>query len=380
MYIVQTGSVEVTLGVGPDSLSLYRLGPGDCFGEMALLTGEPRSADVVAREDTTVWVLERSDFDRVLGQSLTLSRALNRTLAQRLSMATRAIEQARFTTFGSGPAGLRFGRYRVVAQLGSGGMAVVYSAVREDDGLSAALKVLPASWGAAPDLQARLQREAGVLQRVRHPGVIRLLEVGPVPERMGGGLYLAMEWVPDALDRLLRARYPRPLDPSEALRLAHGVAEALASVHAVGLVHRDVKPSNILLRADGQPVLTDFGLAAALADTLGEQRLTAPETLVGTADYLAPEVILGKPIDGRVDVYALGIVLYEMLVGFVPFAGRDPYQMLRAHVEERAPALHASLPVEVRRVVERAIEKDAGDRFGTAAELSAALAELLPDA
>jgi CRP-like cAMP-binding protein len=376
MYIVRTGSVEVSLGVGPDSLCLCRLGPGDCFGEMALLTGEPRSADVLALEDTTLWSLQRSDFDQVLHESMPLARALNRSLAERLSMATSVIEQTRFT--GSGPTGLRIGPYRVLAQLGAGGMAVVYSAVRENDGAAVALKVLPASWGTAPALRARLMHEAETLQRVRHPGVIRLLGIGTVADRMGGGTYIAMEWIPDTLDRMMRAQYPRPIEVSDALRIALAVAEALASVHAVGLVHRDVKPSNILLRASGQPVLTDFGLAAALVEMLSEQRLTPPETLVGTADYLAPEAIVGQPVDGRADVYSLGVVLYEMLAGYVPFAGRDAFQMLRAHVEERAPELPPGIPVGVRRLVEHALEKEPSSRFATAAEMGVAIAELLP--
>ncbi|MBV8717240.1 MAG: protein kinase [Chloroflexi bacterium] len=368
MYIVKVGSVEVRLGHGADGTSLYRLGPGDAFGEMALLTGEPRSADVVAIEDTTTWVLEQSAFEQVLSQSIPLLRAMNRSLAQRLAMATTVIDQTRF-----GGAGLRFGPFRVVAQLGAGGMAVVYSAVREDDGQAVALKVLPASWGNAPQLRARLEREAAVLQRVQHPGIIRVVRIGSVSGTLGGGTYIAMEWLPDALDRLIRVRFPRTLELEDSLRIASGVADALAAVHAQGLVHRDVKPSNILLRANGQPVLTDFGLAAALVEQMSQHRLTPPETLVGTADYLAPETILGQAVDGRTDIYALGIVLYEMLAGYVPYAGREPFQVLRAHCEEAGPPLPPEVPEGVRGVVARALEKEPSRRFATAAEFADAL-------
>jgi CRP-like cAMP-binding protein len=378
MYIVQTGSVEVRLGLGPDSMALYRLGPGDCFGEMALLTGQPRSADVVALEDTTLWMLGQSAFEQVLNESPPFLRALNRTVARRLAMATTVIEQTRFAAFEPGPTGLRFGPYRVIAQLGAGGMAVVYAAVRDSDGLAVALKVLPASWGAAPELRERLEREAGMLRQLQQPGVIHLLEIGTVSHRMGGGTFVAMEWLPDALDRLLRARYPEPLDMSHAVRIAGGVAEALDSVHAAGLVHRDVKPSNILLRADGRPVLTDFGLAAALRDEMSARRLTPPGALVGTADYLAPEVIAGHGVHGRADIYSLGVVLYEMLAGYVPFAGRDPFQMLRAHLEEPVPALPSEIPPAVRAIVARALEKEPDDRFPTAAEFAAALRGVAP--
>jgi serine/threonine protein kinase len=267
----------------------------------------------------------------------------------------------------AGAAGLRIGPYRVVAQLGTGGMSVVYSAVRERDGLAVALKVLPASWGAAPELRARLDHEAQVLSSLHHPGIVRVLEVGAVAERLGGGTYLAMEWLPEALDRVMRAHYPEPMPVARAVDIARGVAEALAVVHAAGLVHRDVKPSNILLRADGQPVLSDFGLVAALAERANELRLTPANVIVGTADYLAPEETGGGQVDGRADVYALGVVLYEMLAGFVPFAGRDPLETLRAHREDAPPPLPEHVPEPLRALVARALEKHPADRVESAA-------------
>lgn len=368
LYIVRSGSVEVRV----EGTSLYQLGPGDCFGEMALLTGEPRSADVLAVEDSMLWALDRVTFESVLGSSVPLLRSLNRVVVQRLAMATAVIEQAGLNA--GGAAGLRFGPYRVVAQIGSGGMAVVYSAVHESTGGAVAVKVLPASWGDAPELRLRLRHEADILQRVQHPGVVRLLEIGEVAARLGGGTFIAMEWVPDALDRVLHASYPEPLERAQALRIARSVAEALAVVHAAGLVHRDVKPSNILLRASGEPVLSDFGVAAMVQDVIAERRLTPPNTLLGTADYLAPEVIAGAPAYARADIYSLGIVLYEMLTGLVPFAGRDPIQMLRAHCEESIPELPAEVPVEVRRIVQRAVESDPARRFASASEMADAIA------
>jgi serine/threonine protein kinase len=163
-----------------------------------------------------------------------------------------------------------------------------------------------------------------------------------------------------------------------ALRIAAAVAHALGAVHAAGLIHRDLKPSNILLRADGQPVLTDFGLAAALASTMREKRLTPPNVLVGTADYLAPEIIGGQAVDCRADVYALGVVLYEMLAGFVPFAGRDPIQVLRAHVDDPVPPLPSRIPATVRSIVDQALHKDPNNRFATADEMARAIVAAQP--
>ena len=376
-YVVRAGSVEVRLGIGQAGVHLYRLGPGDCFGEMSLLIGAVRSADVVALEDTVLWALGRDDFERLLETSAPLLRALNRSLAERLAMATDVIEQTEFMGPRSGPAGLRFGPYRVLAQIGVGGMAVVYSAAREQDGLTVALKVLPVSWGEAPELRARLERESAVLRRLQHPGVIRLLDVGSVADRMGGGTYVVMEWLPDGLDRVLRAQYPAALELPRALAIARGVAQALAAVHSAGLVHRDVKPSNILLRSDGQPVLTDFGMAAAVVEVVTERRLTPPNVLLGTADYMAPEAVSGERVDGRVDIYALGVVLYEMLTGFVPFAGREPRDTLRAHRDELVPPLPVTIPAPVRAIVDCALQKQPKDRFTSAGELARALGEFL---
>jgi serine/threonine-protein kinase len=186
-----------------------------------------------------------------------------------------------------------------------------------------------------------------------------------------------MEWLPQAQDRVLRAQYPEPLAPNAALRLARGVAAGLAAVHAAGVVHRDVKPSNILLRADGSPVLTDFGLAAALAAVQASQRLTPSNVIVGTADYLAPEHIASGTVGGRTDIYSLGVVLYEMLAGYAPFAGRDPLKTLQAHLDEPPPPLPSTVPPAARAVVERALQKRPADRFASAEAVLAALDEAL---
>jgi CRP-like cAMP-binding protein len=378
-YIVQRGACEVRLPARPDGtagVSLRRVGPGDCFGEMALVTGAPRTADVVAAEDAVLWVLDRTPFEALTGRSVPLLRALNRDLCGRLALLTlqvEAIQERLGVSEGGGVAGLRFGAYRAVEQIGSGGMAVVFSAVHGENGQAVALKVLPAAWGEAAEFRARLEREGAVLHGIEHPNVVRVLDAGAVRAAAGGGYWLAMEWLPHALDRVLRARYPDPVPPDEALRLALGVAEGLAAAHRRGIVHRDVKPSNVLLRADGTPVLTDFGLATARATAAGVARLTTEGVVVGTADYMAPEQVAGLPIDGRADVYALGAVLYELLAGHPPFAGRDPLATLRAHVEEPPPPLAPALPARARAIVERALQKFPDDRFPSAAALAEAI-------
>jgi CRP-like cAMP-binding protein len=369
-YVIQTGTLEVWLGLGPTGIPIRRLGPGDFVGELALLTDAPRSADVVVMEDAALWALDRTDFEDVLSQSVPLLRALNRALCTLVAQLTFEVEEAGARR---GVAGLRFGPYRVIEQIGMGGMAAVYSAVDVTTETAVAIKVLPVAWGSAPELRERLGREAAALQQINHPNVIKVLDVGEVETHLGGGAYLAMEWVPNALDRVLRAQYPEPLPVATALRLAHGVAQGLAAVDAAGLVHRDVKPSNILLRADGSPVLADFGLVAVLTDAAQDYRLTPSNVIVGTADYLSPEQIVGLPVDGRSDIYSLGVVLYEMVAGYVPFAGRDPFEILHAHIEEVPPPLPSTVPPAATAIVERALQKRPGDRFASAAAMVSAL-------
>jgi len=343
---------------------------------MALLTGAPRSADVVAAEDAVLWVLEQNDFHQITVASIPLLQAINKDLCGRIGDLTNQVSilESRLGARNTpGVAGMRFGPYRVVEQIGQGGMAVVYSATHVDTEEAAALKVLPSAWGEATEFRARLEREAAALQRLDHPNVVRVFHVGAVDASAGGGCFLAMEWLPHALDRVLLARYPEPLPTHNALDLAAHVAGALAAAHDAGFVHRDVKPSNILLRADGAPVLTDFGLVLLQTDAAAGSRLTTDNVIVGTADYMSPEQVTGAPLDGRSDVYSLGVVLYEMLAGHTPFAGRDPYDVLNAHVQEPPPPLPDEVPRAAREVIERALQKNPDRRFHNATLMADAL-------
>jgi CRP-like cAMP-binding protein len=394
VYIVQAGAVDVRLGLSDDAVPLRRLGPGDLFGEMALLTGLPRSADVVAAEESVLWVLDRTSFAGLIQHSVPFLRALADDLCRRIANASVRIEslEAQVTRIDGDVLGTRIGPYRVMQQIGAGGMAIVYGAVHGATDEAVALKVLPAAWTGKTEFRERFMREVAVLQRVNHPNVIRVRETGTMrppggathrdsageEDQAPAGIYLAMEWFPNALDRVLRAKYPEPLPAAMALDITRQVADGLTAVHALGIVHRDVKPSNILLRADGTPVLADFGLV--LDPAARQQRLTATNVLVGTADYMAPEQITGAPLDGRSDLYALGVVLYELLTGHVPFAGHEPYEILRAHVEEPPPPLPDSVPPAAAAVVQRALRKRPEERFASAEEMADAVETALHSA
>lgn len=374
IYVIQDGAVEVHLGLGPESVFIRRFVSGDFFGEMAVLTGAPRSADVVVVEDAVLWVWQRAAFEAIMAKSANVLRTIVNVLCEHLANTT-ALLDARDGFVEAAPEQRRFGRYLAIQREGAGGMGIVYKAIDQTTETPAAIKVLPLGWDSGGELRERLGREAAVLQRINHPNVIRILDVGEVDRTRGGGSWIVMELLPNALDRVLRAQHPDPLSPVIALRLARGVAGGLAAAHARGLVHRDVKPSNILLRDNGQPVLCDFGLATAVAQTAHTERLTPPDQILGTPDYLAPEQIEGKPVDHRCDIYALGVVLYELLQGNPPFAGGTPYEVFRGHVEGRPPPLLSTVPAPARAIVEKALQKRPEDRFASAAAMSKALAE-----
>lgn len=379
-YVVKEGEAEVSLGLGPGGLSIRRLGAGDFFGEMALLTDDPRSADVTVVQDTVLWALDREDFEVLTHRSPSLLRALNRALCRRLAQATLALEERQTEMDAGGSAdtvgGLRFGSYSAIEQIGAGGMGVVYSAVHRQNGTAAAVKILPPAWGDVPELQLRLRREAEVLHRLCHPNVIHVLEMGEVEQRFGGGCYLAMEWLPHSLDRVLRVSGADGVPVEQALALVQGIAEGLHAVHAAGLVHRDVKTSNILLRADGTPALIDFGLVGSTSQAGRASRLTPDNVIVATAAYASPEQVRGEVVDARSDLYSLGVVFYELLTGALPFAEYDPLATLQAHCQQAPPPLPVAMPPEVCTITERLLAKQPEDRYPSAAHLVQTLARL----
>jgi YVTN family beta-propeller protein len=271
-------------------------------------------------------------------------------------------------------AGTEVAGYRIVEQAGSGGMGVVYRA--EETGLGGrpvALKLLPAALAGDPDFRARFLREMRVAAAIDHPNIVPIYRAGE--DR--GLLYLAMRYVHASdLRRVLETE--GRLDPGRTLAILDQVARALDAAHARGLVHRDVKPGNILLAPpviDGDPehvYLVDFGLARSDSD---DRSIGGAGSFLGTPRYAAPEQAAGRPVDGRADGYALGCVLYECLTGQSPFPRATDVALLWAHVhEEPTPPSKArpELPRELDTVLARALAKEPGRRYRSAGELIAA--------
>jgi tetratricopeptide (TPR) repeat protein/predicted Ser/Thr protein kinase len=267
--------------------------------------------------------------------------------------------------------GQTLGRYQVVAELGRGGFATVYQGY--DPGLEryVALKVLHPELTRDEAALRRFQREAMAVARLRHPNVVIVYEFG----EQTGTAYIVMEFVEGTT---LKEKLGKPLPLDEAQRIVGDVASALDYAHGRGVVHRDIKPANIMITTESQVVLADFGIAL-----LAQSSDSITRGLLGTPQYMAPEQALGDPIDARSDLYALGIVLFEMLAGQVPFRGDSPLATLALQVNAPLPKLRSinpSVPEAVEAMVERALAKDPAQRYESAAEFRDALLAASADA
>jgi serine/threonine protein kinase len=241
---------------------------------------------------------------------------------------TESDDEARFST-----GRVVLGTYTIERKLGRGGMGTVFLAVDAVSGQRVAVKVLPASLARERNVRERFIQEARALAALDHPGIVPLITFA----QEGDDRFLVMKYVEGrSLEQLLRLE--GVLSPSVAVTILREICEALAYAHGRGVVHRDIKPANVLLDARGHVVVVDFGIARKLE---GEKRLTQTGMLMGTPQYMAPEQIEGQPVDGRCDLYACGLLLFEMLAGRPPFDGERTFDILRAHVERAVPDVRA---------------------------------------
>ncbi len=260
------------------------------------------------------------------------------------------------------------GRYRVIRRLGSGGMADVYLAEDTQLGRQVALKVLYRRFAEDSEFVERFRREASSAAGLQHPNVVSVFDRG----EWDGTYYIAMEYLTGRnLKQVVRDH--GALDPALAVDLVMQILKAARFAHRRGIVHRDIKPHNVIVDDEGRAKVTDFGIARA-----GTSDMTETGSIMGTAQYLSPEQAQGHPVDARADLYSIGIVLYELLTGRLPFDAESPVTIALKHVSEPplTPAeLNPAIPPALEAVVLRSLEKDPARRFADADEFAAALME-----
>ncbi|HWX97841.1 MAG TPA: protein kinase, partial [Solirubrobacteraceae bacterium] len=273
------------------------------------------------------------------------------------------------------------GRYRLDAQIGRGGMSTVYRAFDVVLERPVAIKLMHREIAADSDQLERFRREARSVAQLNHPHIVTVIDAGEESSAegensgAGGSPYIVLEYVEgETLKDLIRR--DGPLEITQAIAYAIEIARALGAAHERHIVHRDVKPQNVLISAEGGAKITDFGIAR----TLTEEGLTMDGRVLGTTDYVSPEQALGHPVTGQSDLYSLGIVLYEMLTGRVPFRGDSPVAVAMKHVREDVPdvqALRPELSAATAAVVDRAVSKDVSRRYRDAASMAGELEEVL---
>src|SRR5947199_2535420 len=258
------------------------------------------------------------------------------------------------------------GRYRILRKLGTGGMANVYLAEDEVLGRRVAIKILNDRHAGDDQFVERFRREAKNAASLSHPNIVSIYDRGEAE----GTYYIAMEYLDGrSLKELIVARGPAPVNV--AIDYARQILAAIRFAHRHGIVHRDIKPHNVLVDGEGRLKVTDFGIARA-----GASQMTEAGSIIGTAQYLSPEQAKGAPVDQTSDLYSVGVVLYELLTGVVPFNGDTPVEIAMKHlsaVPEAPSTKRAEIPRDLDLIILRALAKDPSERYQSAEEMDADL-------
>jgi serine/threonine-protein kinase len=259
----------------------------------------------------------------------------------------------------------QIGQYRILGELGAGGMGIVYRALDTELQREVALKRLRSEFAASEAVLDRFRNEAKLQGRLNHPNIAQLYSLVQTQD----AFCIVMEFVDGVMVKDLL-----PLQWKHAVVILLQALDALGYAHSMGVLHRDIKPENILIDRRGTVKVMDFGIAYAV----GSQRMTREKSLIGTLEYMSPERILGKPMDGRSDIYALGILFYEILSGRLPFEISNEYDLMRWQLEGVAPLITevASVPASLNEVIQRAMSKNPEDRYATCSEMAAHLVSI----
>ncbi|NOQ90764.1 MAG: protein kinase [Gammaproteobacteria bacterium] len=347
MLIIRNGKVKVSLEDKD-----IDLGKGDVVGEIALLSGTPSKADVVAQSDTEALALYRDDFQALMAKHTGLATVMTDLMKSRM--------------FGSGGIN-RLGKYKILSQLGEGGMSIVYNALDTILGREVAIKMLKYEIASKADFKQRFKQEAVTIAKLTHPNILHVIET--IDDYSTS--FIVMEKL-DGYDLKYYLQEQGVFSGKQTCDIISQLALALeyaGNKHNGGIIHRDIKPANIVLDYQGNVKLMDFGIATTSDNT--------SKSFEGTVLYTAPEVLQKKTFDYRIDIYALGITAYAMLTGKTPFRGKTMMAIVEKTIKEEAPdikTLVADVPDGLAEFIKRALLKDPGQRISSWSEIQALLA------
>ena len=352
LFVVQDGACVAYVEKDQDAHIVGRLGKGDFVGEMAMLTGEPRSAHVEAETDMKLWGLSRRRFDVIADENPDLRSFLTELVADRFSGRKLTAERT-------------IGKYIITDIIGRGGYSIVYKGVHSGLNMPVAIKMMRHNLAMDPEFLKNFQREAEIIANLNHENIIKVYDI----EKLFRTVFIIMELgegetIKEMIQREKKISYPL------IVNVLIQLCSALTYAHQQGIVHRDVKPANMFIKSGDRVKLLDFGLSCPTgSDNLG---------FSGTVAFMSPEEIEGESVDHRSDIYALGITTYEMLTGQRPFPEGDLLSLIEMHLEQDIPdpaTIRSDIPETLRRFVLKACARNPDDRYQS---IEAVLEALLP--
>jgi len=352
LFLIQEGACVVKVKKDGVSHQVATMKAGDVVGEMSVLTGEPRYADVIAETDTKVWKLSAEHFGSVSETHCDLRMFLTELVTKRLESSTHTADRT-------------VGKYLIKSKIDQGGWGIVYHGVHNTLNMNVAIKMLKHQMAMDPDFRETFKKEAEIIAKLKHKNIVQIYDI----ENLYQTMFIIMEFIEgEPLESILKQQGALPLP--QAINYLTQICSALAYAHSKGIVHQDIKPANILVLPDGQIKILDFGLACPTG--------TEDMCLVGTVYYSAPEQIDGYAVDGRTDLYCLGIMAYEMVTGSRPYPEDDLIALLDLHIEEDIPDPADSvegLPDALRSFILTACQREPAKRY---ANMNEALDVLIP--
>ncbi len=345
-YIIQEGSCVVNVEKDGSKHPITRLRTGDIVGEIALLTGEPRTASVDAETDMILWALTREEFDSVCTNYPDLLDFLTELVTHRFS--TEKVTANR-----------TIGKYLINEVIGRGGWSIVYRGIHTSLNMPVAVKMLKHDMAMNVEFAEKFHNEARIVALLNHENIVKVYDI----EELFRTVFIIMEYLEGApLDYILD-RMPR-LPMSKVLDILLQVCSGLSYAHEQGIVHQDIKPGNVFIQSDGRAKIVDFGLSCPTG--------TMDCSLPGTVYYMSPEQIVGESVDERTDIYSLGILVYEMISGQRPYPEDDLAELMDLHVREDVPdprSLVPDLPDEISYFIKRATQRNPAARFKSTWEI-----------